>query len=346
MRSSDVVLLDARLWSGSGLSRVTREMVPRLAKELRGQGRHVRLLTAKNHVADVDEYGDVEVVHGSIHDVRLGADMYRLGRRYPEATFYSPHYRAFPSFPGRQFVTVCDLIYLRCGYPLNYRAYVRAYLRRLKLARVTAICISNATLAELREDYPGVRAEVVHCGVRRPVAQALPTREGRKGVLYVGDSSRHKNLPTLVEGVRIARSHGSDLTLTVAGSRSDRAGLPDFVDLRIRPTDGELAELYSTAVAIVHPSLMEGFSLVPFEAASYGTPVVVSRIAAHSEMLGDAVEMFAPHDSQALADALVRLETDGEWWRTCQRRAFDHALNNGFSWDGAAIRVADLMMAR
>jgi glycosyltransferase involved in cell wall biosynthesis len=345
MAARGMVLLDARLWSGSGLSRVTREMVPRVAAELGRRGVDYRLLAGANHADDVAQYGVVEVVRAGMHDIRLGLDMRRLGRKYPAAVFYSPHYRAFPSFPGKQLVTVCDLIYLRCGYPIQFRLYVRVYLRRLRLTRVTALCISESTLAEMRADYPHARAEIVYCGVRSPSSREPSPRAARRGVLYVGDASRHKNLSTLVDAVRLARERGSAMKLTIAGSLESCRSLPDFVELRHRPSDDDLAGLYSDAVAVVQPSLMEGFSLVPFEAASHGTPAVVSRIPAHVEMLGSAAEMFAPKDSAALADALLRLENDEEWWNECQRRLRELSIDNRFSWDQAASRVTDLLTA-
>jgi hypothetical protein len=163
--SPSVVLIDARLWSGSGLARYTREMIPRLTRELEARGYTARLLTGSEHRQAVGKFGEVEVVHGSMHDVRLGYDLWKLGSRYKSSVFYSPHFRAFSRFPGRQFVTVHDLIYLRCNYPLHYRAYVRAYLRRLAMSRVTVIAISEATRAELVHEISDLDVTVIRNGV-------------------------------------------------------------------------------------------------------------------------------------------------------------------------------------
>jgi glycosyltransferase involved in cell wall biosynthesis len=322
-------------------------MIPRLTRELEARGHTAQLLTGSEHRQAVGKFGEVEVVHGSMHDVRLGYDLWKLSSRYKSSVFYSPHFRAFSRFPGRQFVTVHDLIYLRCNYPLHYRAYVRAYLRRLAMSRVKVIAISEATRAELVREISDLDVTVIRNGVeaQAPAPTEFVAHGDRMDVLYVGDTSRHKNLDTLVAAIDLARRHGSAIRLTVAGSRSERGNLPSFVDLCHRPSDAQLADLYRRAIAVVHPSLMEGFSLVPFEAAGHGTPIVVSRIPAHIEMLGDAVDMFAPHDVDTLAMHLRRLAEDSATWAASQKRSIDLTRSHGFSWDDTATRVADLLTA-
>ncbi len=60
------------------------------------------------------------------------------------------------------------------------------------------------------------------------------------------------------------------------------------------------------AIAVVQPSLCEGWSTVVEDAKALGRHVLASDIAVHREQLGKGAELFEPHDPRALADLLVR----------------------------------------
>src|SRR5262249_18351656 len=60
------------------------------------------------------------------------------------------------------------------------------------------------------------------------------------------------------------------------------------------------------AVAVVQPSLCEGWSTVVEDARAVGRPVLASDIAVHREQLGEGAELFDPLDPGALAALLSR----------------------------------------
>ena len=64
-----------------------------------------------------------------------------------------------------------------------------------------------------------------------------------------------------------------------------------------------LAALYAGALAVVIPSLAEGFGLPAVEAAACGAPLVLSDLPAHRETLGSAALFFEPRDASELAAA-------------------------------------------
>jgi glycosyltransferase involved in cell wall biosynthesis len=75
----------------------------------------------------------------------------------------------------------------------------------------------------------------------------------------------------------------------------------------------ELDELYVNAGAFVLPSLLEGMPLTLLEAAAHGTPVVVSAIPPHVEVLGGdgaGHRLAVPGDELALTVALRRALAD------------------------------------
>jgi glycosyltransferase involved in cell wall biosynthesis len=77
-----------------------------------------------------------------------------------------------------------------------------------------------------------------------------------------------------------------------------------------RPTE-EVAALYRGALALVYPSLWEGFGLPVLEAmaAGAGAPVIASARSSIPEVAGEAAFLVDPEDEAALAGALERVAT-------------------------------------
>ena len=69
--------------------------------------------------------------------------------------------------------------------------------------------------------------------------------------------------------------------------------------------------MYGSALALVFPSLLEGFGLPILEAMACGVPVLTSDRGATAEVAGDAALLVDPHDTGALHLAMSRLADEG-----------------------------------
>ncbi len=85
-------------------------------------------------------------------------------------------------------------------------------------------------------------------------------------------------------------------------------GLEENVSWAGTVPDEELVRLYNDAIALVFPSLYEGFGLPVVEAFACGTPVIASNAASIPEVAGDAAILFDPKDADALARAMEALD--------------------------------------
>jgi glycosyltransferase involved in cell wall biosynthesis len=74
----------------------------------------------------------------------------------------------------------------------------------------------------------------------------------------------------------------------------------------------DLPPLYQMALAVLFPSLDEGFGLPLLEAFAAGTPVVASNVGAIPEVAGAAALLCRPDDDEGLAQNLLRLMTDSQ----------------------------------
>jgi glycosyltransferase involved in cell wall biosynthesis len=115
--------------------------------------------------------------------------------------------------------------------------------------------------------------------------------------LYVGNAYPHKNLEVLITAAKLA------------GVRVIYVGKEDYfykkLGISARPvSDKELTNLYKNAMALVFPSLMEGFGLPTVEAIRVGCPVIASDIPVFHEILGDSATYFNPKSAEELSKIL------------------------------------------
>ena len=104
--------------------------------------------------------------------------------------------------------------------------------------------------------------------------------------------------------------------------------IPGFV------AEEDKAALLSGAVALVFPSLYEGFGFPVLEAQLCETPVLTSNASSLPEIGGEAALYVNPEDERALLDGLLRLAEDEALRQELRRKG---RLNvQRFSWDAAA----------
>ena len=163
------------------------------------------------------------------------------------------------------------------------------------------------------------RLRIIHCGVTPALyadragttAEAPATR-----LIFVGRLAAVKGLRVLIDALVMARRAVPDMTLTLVGDGGERAALEqaaaplgDAVRFTGYQSQSEVADLLAGSDALVLPSFAEGVPVVLMEAMASGKPVIATRITGVPELVEDGESGFlvAPGDTQALADALVRL---------------------------------------
>jgi GT2 family glycosyltransferase len=174
-------------------------------------------------------------------------------------------------------------------------------------------------------------------------------------LLCLGASYLHKNRPFAVEVWAELRRRGWDGRLILAGptpphgnslAREAELRLGLSQDLRADlVTLGTVSEdekrwLYRRAALVLYPSAVEGFGLVPFEAARFGVPTLAARIAGLDEVL--------PADLTALDGFDVARGADVAWGLLHDRVAAKELVEalrteaESHTWDGTAARLVAL----
>jgi glycosyltransferase involved in cell wall biosynthesis len=160
-----------------------------------------------------------------------------------------------------------------------------------------------------------------------PAARGLPERY----VLYPANMWPHKNHERLLAA--FDRLQDRDLRLVLTGQTYGRERLLDGHERvlhRGHVAHGEMPALYRGALAVVFPSLFEGFGLPPLEAMACGTPVAASDRGAVAEVCGGAALAFDPEDVDAIAAAIERVTQDEPLRARLRAAGVERAA--GFTW--------------
>ncbi len=123
--------------------------------------------------------------------------------------------------------------------------------------------------------------------------------------LYVGNAYPHKNLEKLIRAFSVFRTNiNEDVMLILVGKddyfykkleeKIDKENYTNIV-FKHNVKDAELYGLYENSIALLSPSLAEGFGLTPVEAISHGSLVAVSDIAVFREVLSTHAFYFDPN---------------------------------------------------
>jgi glycosyltransferase involved in cell wall biosynthesis len=250
-------------------------------------------------------------------------------------------------------VTVHDLIPMRFPKrfsPLTpyYRYYVPQVLRQAQ----HLICDSIATAQDLTH-FLQIPAQKI-----TPIPLAHNAKHFRfldlptcNYFLYLGRSDSYKNLQRLIAAFA-AMPACRDYELWLAGP-TDKRYTPQLVAqiqqlnlaAQVKFLDyvahADLPKVINQAIALVFPSLWEGFGLPVLEAMACGTPVITSNLSSLPEVTGDAAILVDPYEVAEITDAMqtVALEAGVR----SQLRAAGLARASQFSWEKTGQQTAEVL---
>ncbi len=353
---------------GAGIGRFTRELIRR-AMALDADNDY-RLLVAGREPVPPDRLPPLDsrrrLARTPISERNLVRLWHRLRIPLPVELalgqldiFHSPDFVLPPVARAAKILTIHDLSFLRvpeCADP-RLRWYLGQVVPHSVRRADFLLADSDSTRRDLIEllGVPPERAQVIYGGVDpafAPVTDIAALQAIRQKVagtspfiLSVGTLEPRKNYPTLIRAFAQAREQARlPHVLVIVGKKGwvyepifaavEELGLQDVVLFPGFVPDSELPALYSAADLLATPSFYEGFGLPPLEAMACGTPVVVSGVSSLPEVVGDAGLRIDPHDTDALADAILRLLQDSPLRASLRQAGFAQARK--FTWDRAA----------
>lgn len=129
-------------------------------------------------------------------------------------------------------------------------------------------------------------------------------------ILYTGNLYPHKNINVIIEALKYL----PDLKLKIICGRDyfqkkyqEKYKNNPQIEFLGYVSDKDFKEIYQNALCLVHPSLMEGFSLTGLEAMALNCPVLSSNSSCLPEIYGDSVLYFNSHNPLDLSEKIKSL---------------------------------------
>jgi glycosyltransferase involved in cell wall biosynthesis len=289
---------------------------------------------------------------------------WEIGRHAPDVLLVPAHVMPLVC-PVATVVTVHDLGYLY--YPETHQLFDRWYLdtttRRHTRLAAHIIADSRATYRDLVDQYRAdpKRLSVVYPGhdeslYRIEDPEVIAAAKSRYGIgsdylLYLGTLQPRKNLVRLVEAFARLQPPAADTQLVLAGkkgwlydelfARVKWLGLEGRVIFPGYVSDEDKAALLSGAIALVYPSLYEGFGFPVLEAMACGTPVLTSNVSSLPEVAGRAALLVDPLDVESIASGIGHIMIDSDLRRMLIEKGYQQV--HRFSWTEAAHQVLKVL---
>lgn len=268
-----------------------------------------------------------------------------------------------PPTRARTLLSIHDFAY--SIYPETAQPELRRYLSKAvprNVQRATHIHVNSIATQHDMERLLGVahdRSTIIYSGSGTDYwprsLEQIAEMKGRLGLperylLNVGTVQPRKNVERLIAAYAGLGHLATNVPLVIAGKRgwlaepiyaavqahnvAERVQFLDFV------VEADLPTLYSGALAMVYPSLYEGFGVPIVEAQACGTPVITSAISSLPEIAGDAALLVDPHSTAAITDALHRILTEPELVQHLRAAGPKQAAQ--FTWEGTGLGILGL----
>ncbi|TVP61806.1 MAG: glycosyltransferase family 1 protein [Nodularia sp. (in: Bacteria)] len=249
-----------------------------------------------------------------------------------------------------------DLIPLR--FPKRFSPltpYHLYYIPQVLKQAQHIICNSEATAQDIIDFYQIPASNITSIPLAYNRQHFRPIREisaeSKRYFLYLGRHDPYKNLHRLIAAFGALRNR-DEYELWLAGPIDGRytpvlqkqvaeLGITDLVKFLNYVSYSELPKIINCAIALVFPSLWEGFGFPVLEAMACGTPVITSNLSSLPEVAGEAAILINPYNTAEITEAMQIIAEDREVRSHLSTQGINRA--NQFSWEKTGLATAEVL---
>lgn len=259
--------------------------------------------------------------------------------------------------PVKTVVTIHDLIFERFAETYNFD---ERYVHRWKIKRAckvadAVIAISKQTRDDLVNLYKIAAEKIFICYqscnpvfeiIKQPEEKALVKKRYQlpdRYFLFVSSITPRKNLEAICQAMILLKDELQIPLVIIGDGKKEKEkvkqsmhqnGLQDRLlflnELAVskeKPfqTGADFPAIYQQALALIYPSVFEGFGLPVLEALWSGLPVICSNTSSLPEVAGDAALYFAPQDYALLASHMKAIAGIESLVAELQMKGFEQA---------------------
>ena len=332
MKTQKHIIIDARLYGPkhTGIGRYTKNLLIALKKISKISNYKITLIVyqdlateIKNDLGDTFNYFVTDIKHYSTKEqILLPFILYRLK---PDLVHFT-HFKPILYF-GKSVITIHDLIKHFFKGPQNstknrlvywpkyffYKIFTNFSIRHNNI-----IVPSNFWRQYILDRYKisPQKITTTHEAVDPSftIIHKSKILNPESYILYTGNLYPHKNVEVIIKALKFL----PQIKLKIICARNffsqkieeliSKYNLNSQVEFLGYVPDNEFKKIYSKALALVHPSLMEGFSLTGLEAMALNCPVISSNSSCLPEIYQNSVLYFDPADPKELVNQIKKLQ--------------------------------------
>ncbi|QZY56509.1 glycosyltransferase family 4 protein [Crassaminicella profunda] len=172
-----------------------------------------------------------------------------------------------------------------------------------------------------------------------------------KFILYVGGFSSRKNIERLIRAFHMIHNEfEEEYKLVILGDTSltyeslnklvkelsieEKVIFTGFVEKKT------ILYFYNGCEAFVYPSLYEGFSLPPLEAAACGVPIITSKVSSIPEIMGNCCIYINPYDVINIAQTIYDTIIDKDLRMKLSQQSLKHSKK--YSWKRTSEEIVEV----
>lgn len=326
------ILIDARLYGPkhTGIGRYTKNLLANLAQQPDFNKHTFSLLVYPELESEIklDQGNSYKIISTNIQHYSLKEQLFLpfIIRKLNPDLVHFLHFNKPILYFGRSIITVHDLIkHFFKGketttknsalYWLKYYLYLVITFLNIKLN--TIIVPSNFWKDYIIKHFkiaPNKITTTYEAVDPKFTKIALPESVKHDNyIIYTGNLYPHKNIDIIFKALKSL----PNIKLKIISARSyftnkienkiKRLKIEKQVEVLGFLPDQDFAAVYQRAIALVHPSFMEGFSLTGLEAMALNCPVISSNASCLPEIYGDSVLYFDPTNSNQLVKNIKQL---------------------------------------
>ena len=219
-------------------------------------------------------------------------------------------------------VTIHDVIFER--YPKQYAFFDRMMYRHKTKSCIAqadrVLSISHQTTDDLKKYY-GLSDDKVSLVYQtcNPTFTDTPTPFKPKSndyFLYVGSVIERKNLLSILMAMtKIEQSLRKKFVIVGTGGAYYKKAQSFAAENKLEPwlewkgimNNNDLRRLYENSIALIYPSIFEGFGIPVIESMFAGRPVITSNLSSLKEVGGEAAILIDPFNVSELVEAMNKI---------------------------------------
>ena len=323
------ICIDARMINSAGIGRYIRSLL----KGFINSKHKIYLITNKKLINEYEWLNHFEIIHSDIKIYSI-KEQILLPFLIPKCDlFFSPHFN-IPFFKIRakkRITTIHDVFHLAFENEFSFleKIYAKFFINQAIKKSKKVITVSNFSKKEILKytNHKKEKIKVIHNGIDlddftycedpkriKKIKKELNLPE--KYFLFVGNLKKHKNLKNLIKAFEKIQKEEKDIFLVIVGNNKNIKNAFNIDDINLiqkqiiwlsQISDDQLKIIYQLSLALVFPSLYEGFGYPPLEAIALKSAAIVSNEASLPEVCEKAAIYVKPLDIDDISKAMKKV---------------------------------------